>query len=503
MQQTALWIALAEGLLNFEASGGQKMIGKLSVLSEAEIAAIHDASLVILRDVGVQVPNAEVLGVLAEMGASVDFSQEVAKIPEKLVAEALERAGKRFVLYGRDRAKMARYGYGDFVLVSSPGQFSWIEEDGGPRRDPTSEDARRGILVGDALEHIDIVGALGMALDIPTPIRDVWMAAELVRGTSKPTHVWVANGTSLRYVLEIYEAVMGGADAHRQYPMIAGFVEPISPLRFAETGLDILITCARYGLPLFFGPMVQAAATGPATLAGTLALENAEILAGIAIAQLFGPGCPVCYGGIPHIMDLRTMQISFGSPEQGLMAVAMAQVAQHYGLPSYTNVGLGDSKLVDVQSGLERGMTMLMGVLAGADTFGHMGIAGADQAASLEQLIVDNAMAAYVKRILRGFAVREETLALEVIKRVGIGGNFLADKHTVTHFRQELWCPEAFDRRDWQSWWDDGAKTMAQWAREKKHQILSEHSAEPIDPDLARELDGIVAAARQELITKE
>jgi trimethylamine--corrinoid protein Co-methyltransferase len=476
------------------------MISRLSVLGEQEIAAIHDASLIILRDVGVQIPNSEVLGVLAEAGASVDFSREVARVPEGLVAEALEKAGKRFILYGRDRARMARFGYGDFVLVSSPGQFSWIDEDGGPRRDPTSEDARQGILVGDALEHINIVGALGMALDIPTPIRDVWMAAELVKGTSKPTHVWVANGTTLHYILKIYEAVTGGAEAHRQYPMLAGFVEPISPLRFAETGLDILVTCAQYGLPLFFAPMVQAAATGPATLAGTLALENAEILAGIVIAQLFGPGCAVCYGGIPHIMDLRTMQISFGSPEQGLMAVAMAQIAQHYGLPPYVNVGLGDSKRVDAQSGLERGMTLLMGALAGADTFGHMGIAGADQAASLEQLIVDDAMAAYAKRILRGFAVNGETLALEVIKRVGIGGNFLADKHTVTHFRKELWSPQLFDRRDWQSWWDGGAKTMVQWAREKKHCILSEHSPEPIDSALAGEIDGIVTAAARELI---
>jgi trimethylamine--corrinoid protein Co-methyltransferase len=478
------------------------MVGKLTVLNEQEIAAIHDASLVILRDVGAQIPDSEVLGVLAEAGAGVDFSREVAKIPENLVAEALEKAGKRFILYGRDRARMARFGYGDFVLVSSPGQFSWIDEDGGPRRDPTSEDASRGILVGDALEHINIVGALGMALDISTSIRDVWMAAQLVKVTSKPTHVWVANGSTLRYILEIYETVMGGAGAHRQYPMIAGFVEPISPLRFAETGLEILVTCARYGLPLFFAPMVQTAATGPATLAGTLALENAEILAGIVIAQLFGPGCPVCYGGIPHVMDLRTMQISFGSPEQGLMAVAMAQIAQHYGLPSYINVGLGDSKRVDVQSGLERGMTLLIGALAGADTFGHTGIAGADQAASLEQLIVDNEMAAYVKRILRGFVVNGETLALDVIKRVGIGGNFLADKHTVAHFRKELWSPEAFDRRDWQSWWEDGARTMVQWAREKKHQILSQHSPEPIDPALAGEIDGIVAAARRELVTK-
>lgn len=293
---------------------------------------------------------------------------------------------------------------------------------------------------------------------------------------------------------------MGGAEAHRRYPMIAGFIEPISPLRFAETGLEILVTCARYGLPLCFAPMVQAAATGPATLAGTLALENAEVLAGIVIAQLLGPGCPVCYGGIPHIIDLRTMQISFGSPEQGLMAVAMAQMAQHYGLPSYINVGIGDSKLVDVQSGLERGMTLLMGALAGADTFGHMGIVGADQAASLEQLIVDNEMAAYVKRILRGFVVNEETLALEVIKRIGIGGNFLADEHTVAHFRQELWFPESFDRRSWEAWWANGAKSMVDWARERKEWILTHHRPEPLDPHLAREIDKIVAKATKELV---
>jgi len=246
--------------------------------------------------------------------------------------------------------------------------------------------------------------------------------------------------------------------------------------------------------------MVQAAATGPATLAGTLALENAEILVGIVITQLLGPGCPVCYGGIPHIMDLRTMQISFGSPEQGLMAIAMAQMAQHYGLPSYINVGIGDSKLVDAQSGLERGTTLLMGALAGADTFGHMGIAGADQAASLEQLIVDNEMAAYVKRILRGFAINQETLALEAIKRVGIGGNFLADEHTVAHFRQELWFPEGFDRRSWEAWWADGAKSMVNWARERKERILAHHRPAPLDPHLAHEIDKIVAVATKELV---
>jgi trimethylamine--corrinoid protein Co-methyltransferase len=415
------------------------------------------------------------------------------------VSDALEKAGRQYIIHGRDRSKTARFGHGDFVLVSTAGQFSWVEEDGGRRREPTSGEMKKGILTGDALEHIDVVGAMAMPLDIPVGARDVYMAAELLKGTTKPAHLWVADGSSLRYILEIYEAVSGGKIEHRRKPLMAAFVEPISPLQFPTTGLEILETCAKEGLPIGFGPMAQSGATAPVTLAGTMAVENAEILAGITMAQIIGPGCPVCYGGIPHTMDMRTTMISFGSPEQGLMAVAMTQVAKYHGLPVYVNVGIGDGKRVDAQSGLERGMTLLMGALAGADTFGHMGICGADQGASLEQLIVDDQMAAYVKRVLRGFDVNEETLALDVVKKVGIGGNFLTEDHTADHFRRELWMPEGFDRHAWEEWWDGGAKTMAEWAREKKERILAHHEVEPIEPTLGKEIDRIVAAAQKEL----
>ncbi|MHC4796419.1 MAG: trimethylamine methyltransferase family protein, partial [Planctomycetota bacterium] len=232
----------------------------------------------------------------------------------------------------------------------------------------------------------------------------------------------------------------------------------------------------------------------------TLVVENAEILAGITMTQVLNPGLPVCYGGIPHIMDMKTTMISFGAPEQGLMAVAMTQIAKHYRLPVYINVGIGDSKRVDAQTGLERGMTLLMGALAGADTFGHMGICGADQGASLEQLIVDDRMAAYVKRVLRSFQVTPQTLALEVIKKIGIGGSYLADEHTVQHFRQELWSAEGFDRRGWDDWCNDGKPTMADWARQRKEQILANHKPEPLDPKLAGEIDKIVKSATKKLV---
>lgn len=478
-------------------------MNKLKILSDENLKAIHDTSLRILRDIGVEVPNDELLKSLANAGAEVDFSQSSVKIPENLITDSLSQASKKFILYGRDREKRARFGYGDFVLPSSAGQFVWIEGDAEKRRDATSEDFKQAVIIGDALEHIDIVGGLALPCEIPEAVRDVYMTGQLVKITTKPSHVFIANSKTFQYILEIYETVAGGKKEHRKYPMLAAFVEPISPLRFDRSGLAILVAAAKNGLPVYFGPMVQTAATGPATLAGTIAVENAEILAGIVITQLLNPGCPVGYGGSCHTMDMRTMMISFGAPEQCLLAVAMAQMPQYYGLPALFNAGLTDSKRVDAQAGLEKGMTMLIGALAGIETFAHMGICGADQGACLEQLIIDNETAGYVKRILKGFVVNQETLALDAIKRVGIGGNFLSDEHTLAHFRNELWLPEGFNRQNWDAWEAAGAKTMYEWAHEKKESILANHKPEPIDSRLADEIDKIVDVAFEELVESQ
>lgn len=475
-------------------------MSKIAILSEEEVERIHGVSLRLLKRVGVGVPHEGILAILADGGAEVDAEKQVARLPSSLVERALEESGKNFILHGRGSEKHARFGYGDFVLVSSPGQFSWVEEGRVERRSPTLEDARRAIRIGDALENITLVGAMAVPQEIPAPVRDIHLTAELVKGTAKPTWAWVGDGNSAEYVLEICNAVTGGWEEMRKRPMILLFVEPISPLGFSSTGLEIFLKFAKKGLPVMSGPMVMASATGPATIAGTLALENAEILASLVIAQLIYPGVPFCYGGIPHIMDQRKGTISFGSPEQILMAVAMTQMGKFYGFPVYINVGLTDSKLPDAQAGLEKGASLILGAMSGADTFGHQGIVGADQAASLEQLVIDDEIASFVKRVIRGFQVDKETLAEEVIARVGIGGNFLMEEHTLRHFRQELWFPRLCDRSDWDSWRARGGKSMAERARQRKEELLRAHEPEPIDENLEKEIDSIVETARRHLI---
>jgi trimethylamine--corrinoid protein Co-methyltransferase len=473
----------------------------LQLLTSHDIQAIHDTSLKILRDVGMRIHHAGVLERLAASGAYVDPYTRIARFSEEQVAEALEIAGKHFIVRGRDPERVARYGYGEVNLTSSPGQYGWFDHHGGPRRLPVLQDAVQAARVGEALPNVTIVGAMTAPVDVPDPVRDVVLTAELVKHATKPTRAWPVSRRSSRYVLEIYAALAGGKAAMRQTPMTDTFLEPISPLQLPETGLDVMLEFLEYGQPVSIGPMSMAAGTGPATLAGNLAQENAEILGGIVTVQMLAPGTPVVYGGIPHILDPRTAICSFGSPEQGLMAVAMAQIGKSYGLPVYLNVNLTDAKTLDAQAGMEKIGSLLLGMLAGADLLGHAGIVGTDHGGSLSWLVADDEAVAFVRRILRGFAVNEEALAYPVIAGVGPGGNFLSLDHTVRHFRKELWIPgKLWERDSYDAWVERGRQTMEERVAARVDAILASAPAQPLDPALEREIEHIVAAAKEELL---
>ena len=472
----------------------------IRVLSDLEIQAIHGASLTLLRDTGVRVHHEAILRLLGEQGAPVDHDRKIARLPPPLVMECVARAGKRYVLQGRDPAHTARFGFGELNQISSPGQYGWIDSETRAQRPATMRDVREAIKLGDALAHITIVGSMGQPKEVSEKYREVVLTAELLKGSTKPTRTWVHNGRTARYVLEMYRTVAGGDAALRQRPMAEAFLEPISPLQMPRDGLEVVIEFVRAGQPVSIGPMSMTSGTAPGTLAGTLAQENAEILAGVVITQLLGPGTPVLYGGIPHILDPRTSICSFGSPEQALMAVGMVQMGRSYGFPVYINVGLTDAKVLDAQAGIEKGITLMLGALAGGEVFGHAGICGTDHGASLEWLVADDEAMSYVKRIRRGFEVTSDTLATDVMNTIGPGGNYLAEPHTVAHYRRELWLPGAvWTRQAWAAWEAGGRSTLEQRAGARARDLLATHQVAPMDVALAKELDRIATCAQREL----
>jgi trimethylamine--corrinoid protein Co-methyltransferase len=238
-------------------------------------------------------------------------------------------------------------------------------------------------------------------------------------------------------------------------------------------------------------------ATSPITLAGTLVEQSANILTGVCLAQMVRPGHPCIYSIASGIMDMQTGNYSGGAPETQVLHAATAQMAHFYNLPCQAGTGI-ESTLPDAQAGYERGLQILTCALAGAD-FVHLSVGMLEQmlTASYEQCVIDDEILGAAFRILEGLEVSEETIALELIKRVGIGGNYLSEEHTVRHLRADTWFPTVTNRQKWDPWMAAGGKDMRQRAAEKARRILEDHRPEYLEPKLAEELERMAGSFQQ------
>ena len=323
------------------------------VLTEDQIERLSRASLEILERVGVVVPHEDALRRFADAGADVDFGTQLVRIPPELVLRLVAGAGKQFTIYGRDVSKKAEFGVGKRNYNSIAGEALWVDSPGGDRRYATMADVASAAKVGDALDCINIVSAMADPIETPVAYRCVEVMAELIRNSTKPITFWFHDRSSAKFINEISIALRGSEKAAEDHPICYPFLEPISPLRFPYHGIDLLFVTAELNLPVPIGPMAQMGLSAPATVAGTLAQENAEILAGICITQLIRPGAPVLFGGAPAEFHMRAAT----SPMLGIQAlrldVAYAAIGKALGLPTQSYMALSDSKFLDAQAGAE------------------------------------------------------------------------------------------------------------------------------------------------------
>ncbi|MCK4778818.1 MAG: trimethylamine methyltransferase family protein [Candidatus Lokiarchaeota archaeon] len=472
---------------------------KVEILTDMQLADIHKNTLKILESVGFVIPHEEVLNRFNKIGANVDFIKKKVKIPETIVMDLLSKAGRKFTLYGRDLTKKAEFGVGRRNYNSSAGQAFWIDNIGSERRYASLKDVSTATKFTDALDQITIPGAMADPHEIPVEWRCVSVATEMIKNTIKPIYFWFYDKASAKYLVDIVKTLRGDEKKAEEYPLFFPLFEPVSPLAFPFNGIDLLFETALINMPVMIGPMAQMGMTAPATIAGTLVQENAEILAGICTTQLIREGMPICYGGICHAFDMKKIQIIFSGPEQAIFSIAMAQMGKFYGFPVYINVGLTDSKLPDAQAGLECGLTLAMGSAAGADIFGHMGICGVDQASSLDMLVMQSEVISYVESLNREIYFDDDTFAFDIIKEVGPMGNFLDKSHTRNHFRKELWFPTLLDRDFYDSWRDKGSLTMENRCCERKEEILASYEPKSLESDILKDLELIVKNATKEL----
>jgi len=473
--------------------------GYLKILSKEEIYDIHMSTLDVLEHVGVLVESEEALKMLDEMGAVVDFRSKKAHFGPDLVKEALRKTPSGFTLHARNPKFNLRI-ESDRVYFLDGGLPTNVIDIEGNRRPATLKDVVDFTRLYDCLEYVDLM-ALGLfPTDIPESVHHAHVYLARVENTDKAAfYGYYARGRVVAQdLIKMASVVAGGFDELRKNPVIMGWENPISPLSHGRAQTEMVLEFAKSGLPIHIGSAIQSGATGPISLAGVLVQQNAEVLSGIVIAQSAaepGKRPPIVYGAVPALADMRYGTMVYGAAEPALMNVASAQLARYYGLVCRGNGGTSESKIVDAQAGYESAITLLAAALGGANLIMNA-VGGALEpgvgAMSFEKAVLDNDVAGMVSRILEGITVTDETLAVDVISRVGSGGHYLAQKHTLELFKREHFVPKIGDRKDSRSWAKAGAKDVREAARERAERILKEHRPEPLDRTVREELIKIV-----------
>ena len=472
----------------------------LHVLSEGEVDRIHSASLGILNDVGIEIHHDWVLRELEEAGALVDYPKRMVKIPPSLVQESVKKAPKLPTLAGRSRENDVRIEPGKTYTRSASGAIYMIDSQTGKRRDATTVDVENFTKLQDALQNISFCGGSPYPSDTHPALRDIHQMRTMLESTMKHIRFQPLSGRNLDFIVKLASAVAGSEEELEKRPIISCIAAPSSPLRYSTEQIEVMIGCGRHGLPVMLGSTPTVGATGPVTLAGSLALQNAEILAGVVLCQVITPGAPLSYGPRMPTMDMRTGLSSWGAVEFGLAAAASVQIGQLYGIEIDAYGPTSDAKALDEQAAIEKTFNAVLPALAGAHVINGAGVLESILTVSFEQLVIDNEMLGMMFRMLRGIEISQATLADDVIRRVGAGGNFLADVHTLEHFRAEHFIPEVFDRKTRMMWERAGNKDVVSASRELAQRLLREHQAVPLDKNVLREMDLIVVNAKKELV---
>jgi len=359
----------------------------------------------------------------------------------------------------------------------------------------TSRDSTRLL---DALDGATSITPFFTPQDVPGKLMSLAMYRHALPYTTKPLQgPGVQLGAEVRYAVAMAAVIGPPAE------VLSLSVSPISPLFFPDDVAEAIIETAQQRIP--FGPLPcpTAGATAPLSMAGALTQQNAETLAAVVLAQLVNPGLPIIYCGRLAMMEPRTGVSVWGGVELGLVSAATVQVGHRYGLP--VNVyGLStNSNTIDVQNGYERALNAAIPALAGADELSGIGEMAAGVNGSYAQMVLDNEIAASVRRLRQGFTVDEDSLAVEVIANVVAGsGNFLDQMHTVRYLRSgELFVTRLADRRTWPEWDKGGRQGMAEQAQAEAERLLAEHTVPPLTDEQERQLDEIMRQAEAELVS--
>lgn len=471
----------------------------LALLEDADVERLHAAALDVLATTGVVVYSPRALDILAEHGATIDRETTVARIPAAAVEQALRTLPGSVTLCGREPDLDLPLD-GEHAYLAADGCAPFVRDADGTVRESRKADVYAAARLVEALPNLSATSAIVAAQDCPPETRALHELDACLRASRK--HAFVVSmkdAAEARMLLRLAEVLAGGRAELKARPLFSVIVGSVSPLHLERFGLDMAFTLAEAGIPLFLYPMPIMGATAPVTPAGVAVVNTAELLAAVTAIQLACPGAPLVHAGGPAALDMRTGDYGANTPEVLLLRAAQAHMARFYGLPA--GLGWGGTKALapGVQAAYESTAGLLLEMLAGAELLFGAGLLDSVQQLSLEELVVADEVFGMVTWLLRGITVSDDSLATDVITRVGHDGSYLSDPHTRAYVRG-LWRARLSETGTLEHWQAAGAPSLERRAADRADEILA---APPptLDPDLSRTLDELLRAAETGTLT--
>ncbi len=471
-----------------------------SVLSKDDLEAIHWATLDVLETTGVRIYSEKCLKTLEDAGCPVNHERHSVLIPPHLVEEALRKCSRPIRLCARNPKYNANLDDRHVYITSDGNGTETFDLDTGQRRPSKKEDIVKSAIISDALDVVHIYWPMVSAQDVPSHTRHLHdLEASLANTEKHVTFETTMHPKEAQYQIEMAATIVGGRKRLRRRPLISSLHCTSAPLRMDGGCLEAALEFAKAGVPIMFMGMPQLGATGPVTLAGSMVVSNAEVLSCIVVTQLTCPGSSVVYSGSGAAFDMKALMRAGGGPEHALTCAAFGQLARYYRLPSIVGGFVSTANRPGAQASYEKLTSGFPAVFSGCDMIAGIGLVNDCTTLAFEELVIDAEIARIVFRLAQGIEVNDKTLALDVIRRVGPGGNFLAERHTLDYLEKEHFIPELSDRRSYESWLKDGAKDIVKRAREKTKSILQTHQPKPLEKEVQRELHDIISRANSDL----
>jgi len=469
---------------------------RVKVLTEDQIDRIHEASLRILERTGMRFDCEDARIRLIRAGATPHPARRgVVTFPRSMVEDAIRHICHDNILYARDSRHDLRYDGEHLFPYAGGGDPKIVDLETGESRPSTLKDVEMAARLGDALEHNAFSSSLVMANDVPSELIVLKTMESAIRNSGKAGSGYAPDKDTVDFMVKMWACVAGGEEELRKRPIFSLGGSPSSPLTFSKHCCEALLRTLEHGIPYALYPCPICGETGPMTLGGALAQQNAEHLGGLILMQTVTTKLPTFYAGRVCVMDPRSGRDLWGVPEEGLMSAALVQIARRYSMVPDSNGMASDVTRWDMQIGFEQMMTGLMPVLAGAESVSGLG-SGWEGASSLEMMVINNEAFEDIARLMRGIRVDDEALAVDLIDSVGHMGNFLAERHTMESIvRGELRVSSFWDRRTSEKARRDGHTELRYRAAERVREILAEHEPMPLERDVGRDLDAVMKAA--------